>query len=105
MKDGPRMSTSQTPTTDAATGVDPDELARHIAQMYRDVANEAVDELHFHTRRGLAEALGYPPDLLDRLPARPVSPFAGGGYHPRLANPAPGERRPGPGSGPGGGLV
>src|SRR5882724_9527910 len=92
MKDGPRMSTPQIPTTDAATGVDPDELARHIAQMYRDVANEAVHDLHFHTGRGLAEALGYPADLLDRLPARAVSSFAGVGYHLGLASLAAGER-------------
>jgi hypothetical protein len=42
--------------------------------MYRDVANEAVHDLHFHTGRGLAEALGYPAELLDRLPARVLRP-------------------------------
>jgi arsenite methyltransferase len=36
------MTTSQLPGTGAAPGVDADELARHIAEMYRDVANEAV---------------------------------------------------------------
>ena len=85
------MTTSQTHTT-RAPGVDPDELARHIAQMYRDVANETVRDLHFHTGRGLAEALGYPAELLDRLPARAVSSFAGVGYHLGLANLAAGER-------------
>src|SRR3954453_7691966 len=80
------MTTSQIPTIDAG------ELARHIAQMYRAVANEAVHDLHFHTGRGLAEALGYPAELLDRLPARAVSSFAGGGYHPGLANLVAGER-------------
>ena len=86
------MTTSQSPATHAAPGVDADELARHIAEMYRDVANEAVHDLHFHTGRGLAEALGYPADLLDRLPARAVSSFAGVGYHFGLANLAAGER-------------
>jgi SAM-dependent methyltransferase len=85
------MTTSQTPTTDAANGVDPDELARHIAEMYRDVANEAIRDLHFHTGRGLAQALGYSDDLLDRLPAGAVSSFAGVGYHLGLANLAAGE--------------
>jgi hypothetical protein len=66
------MTTSQILATDA--GVDADELARHIAEMYRDVANEAVHDLHFHTGRGLAEALGYPAELLDRLPARVLRP-------------------------------
>jgi SAM-dependent methyltransferase len=86
------MTTSQTPAPDAASGVDADELARHIAQMYRDVANEAVDDLHFHTGRRLAEALGYPADLLDRVPAGAVSSFAGVGYPLSLANPVAGER-------------
>src|SRR3954447_15109494 len=85
------MTASQIPATDAAPGVDTDELARHVAEMYRDVANEAVDDLHFHTGRGLAEALGYPADLLDRLPARAVSSFAGVGYHLGLANLVAGE--------------
>jgi hypothetical protein len=52
------MTTSQSPTTDAAPGVDPEDLARHVAQMYRAVAGETVGDLHFHTGRGLAEALG-----------------------------------------------
>jgi hypothetical protein len=32
-------------------GVDPQELDRHIAEMYRDVANEAGRDLHFPTER------------------------------------------------------
>ena len=55
----------------APEGVDPEELDRHIAEMYRDVANEAGRVLHFPTGRPLAEALGYPADLLDRLPGGP----------------------------------
>ncbi len=86
------MSASQISGTDTAPGVDADELARHIARMYRDVANEAVDDLHFHTGRGLAEALGYPAAVLDRLPARAVSSFAGVGYHLGLASLVAGER-------------
>jgi arsenite methyltransferase len=86
------VTPSQIPATDAAPGVDADELARHIAEMYRDVANEAVDDLHFHTGRSVAEALGYPADLLDGLPAGAVSSFAGVGYHLGLANLVAGER-------------
>ena len=86
------MTTSPIPATHAAPGVDPDELDRHVAQMYRDVANEAVHDLHFHTGRGLAEALGYPAGLLDRLPAGAVSSFAGVGYHFGLADLVAGER-------------
>jgi arsenite methyltransferase len=71
--------------------VDPGQLAHHIASMYRDVANETGHDLHFHTGRALAEALGYPADLLDRLPAQAVSSFAGVGYHLGLARLAAGE--------------
>ena len=72
--------------------VDPDQLAQHIAAMYRDVANETGRDLHFHTGRALAETLGYPGDLLDRLPPQAVSSFAGVGYHFGLAHLAEGER-------------
>src|SRR3954454_24129181 len=86
------MTTPQIPTTGAAGAVDPDELARHIAEMYRDVAKEAVRELHFPTGRALAEVLGYPTDLLDRLPAQAVAAFAGVGHHLGLARLVAGER-------------
>lgn len=72
-------------------GVDPEELDRHITQMYRAVANEAARDLHFPTGRPLAEALGYPTQLLDRLPAEAVRSFAGVGYHFGLARLLPGE--------------
>jgi arsenite methyltransferase len=73
-------------------GVDPQELERHIAEMYREVANEAGRDLHFPTGRLLAEALGYPAELLDRLPAEAVNSFAGVGYHLCLVGLLPGER-------------
>jgi arsenite methyltransferase len=79
------------PISPARSGVDPEELDRHIAEMYRDVANEAVSDLHFPTGRPLAEALGYPTDLLDQLPAEAVTSFAGVGYHFGLARLLPGE--------------
>ena len=83
----------QTNATFRAGGaVDPKELDRHIAQMYRDVANEARRDLHFPTGRRLAEALGYPTELLDRLPADAVNSFAGVGYHFDLARLLSGER-------------
>jgi SAM-dependent methyltransferase len=86
------MQTQPThPINPARPGVDPEELDRHIAEMYRDVANEVVSDLHFPTGRPLAEALGYPAELLDRLPAEAVNSFAGVGYHFGLARLLPGE--------------
>ena len=83
----------QTDTTYAAPGdVDPGELDRHIAEMYRDVASEAPRALHFPIGRAVARELGYPADLLDRLPAEAVRSFAGVGYHLGLARLQPGER-------------
>jgi ubiquinone/menaquinone biosynthesis C-methylase UbiE len=80
------------PTHPINGGVDPEELARHIAEMYRDVANEVDRDLHFPTGRPLAEALGYPEALLDQLPADAVRSFAGVGYHLGLARLLAGER-------------
>jgi|1186.fasta_scaffold63935_2 arsenite methyltransferase len=80
------------PTGSIAAGVDRDELDRHISGIYRDVASEAARDLHFPTGRPLAEALGYPAELLDRLPANAVNSFAGVGYHLGLARLLPGER-------------
>ena len=71
--------------------VDRAELERQIADMYREVANGTPAELHFPLGRRLAEALGYPADLLDQVPADAVSSFAGVGYHLGLARLAPGE--------------
>ena len=84
------MHTNIRPST--LGGADPEELDRHIAQMYRDVANEAARDLHFPSGRPLADALGYPADLLGRLPAEAVNSFAGVGYHLGLAHLCPGER-------------
>jgi arsenite methyltransferase len=80
------------PTHPIDRGVDPEELDRHIAEMYRDVANKIDRDLHFPTGRPLADALGYPAELLDRLPAEAVRSFAGVGYHFGLARLLPGDR-------------
>ena len=80
------------PTYSSQAGVDSEELDRRIADMYRDVANELAEDLHFPTGRPLAEALGYPTDLLALLAAEAVNSFAGVGYHLGLARLLPGER-------------
>ena len=80
------------PTIDGVPPVDPEVLDRHITDMYRDVARESRDDLHFFTGRHVADAVGYPSALLDRLPAGSVASFAGVGYHLDLAALEPGER-------------
>jgi Methyltransferase domain len=80
------------PTHPIQRGVDREELDRQIAEMYRDVANEAERDLHFPTGRPLADELGYPAQLLDRLPTEAVRSFAGVRYHLGVARVLPSER-------------
>jgi arsenite methyltransferase len=86
------MTTAETTAHAPEASVDPDDLARHIAEMYRDVANETGRPLHFPTGRPLAEQLGYPAGLLDWLPPEAVDSFAGVGYHFGLVRLVSGER-------------
>jgi len=79
-------------TYPSPAGVDLMTLHVEIAAMYREVANETARNLHFPTGRALAEALGYPADLLDGVPGGAVTSFAGVGYHLELARLLPGER-------------
>jgi arsenite methyltransferase len=67
------------------------ELDGKVRQMYRAVAERPDDSYHFAMGRSLAEQLGYPGKLLDRLPGEAVQSFAGVGYFLDLAGLAPGE--------------
>jgi len=75
-----------------ATNVNVPELERRVKDVYRAVALRPQDSYHFEMGRALAERLGYPPELLDRVPAAAIESFAGVGYYLDLAAPAPGER-------------
>ncbi len=79
------------PQADASSLVDARELEEKVKEMYGKVAREEVADLHFEVGRGLAERLGYPPALLDRIPAEAVASYAGVGYHLDLASLADGE--------------
>jgi arsenite methyltransferase len=59
--------------------VDRDELRRRISEKYRDVAMNPEMGFHFHTGRPLTQMLGYPPEVVDRLPSGTVDSFAGTG--------------------------
>jgi arsenite methyltransferase len=79
------------PQLDASSLVDGERLEAEVKAMYRHVAREESADLHFELGRELAEQLGYPPELLDAIPAEAVASFAGVGYHLDLADLQPGE--------------
>ena len=62
------------------------------AETTAHISPETGRPLHFPTGRPLAEALGYPADLLDWLPPEAVDSFAGVGYHLGLVRLVHGER-------------
>src|SRR5690625_3239936 len=72
--------------------VDTAALARKVKAMYRAVALAPDEQYHFEMGRALAESLGYPPDLLDKVPVAALESFAGVGYLFDLADVAMGER-------------
>ena len=80
------------PQADASSLVDREVLEAQVQHMYRQVAREDGAQLHFTLGRQLALRLGYPPELLDAIPAEALASFAGVGYHLDLAALAPGDR-------------
>jgi arsenite methyltransferase len=84
-----------------ATTVDVGELEAKVKDMYRHVAEEPRGDYHFELGHPLAERLGYPPDVLDRIPRGAVESFAGVGYFFDLAELGEGERVVDLGSGSG----
>ncbi len=79
------------PQADASGFVDAERLEGAVKEMYRHVAREEDSELHFEVGRPLAERLGYPPEVLDRVPREAIASFAGVGYHLDLAALRPGD--------------
>lgn len=71
--------------------VDTQELEAKVKDMYRHVAEEPEGKYHFELGRPLAEHLGYPADVLDRIPAGATESFAGVGYFFDLAELSEGE--------------
>jgi len=74
-----------------ATAVDTQELEAKVKTMYRNVAEEPQGDYHFELGRTLAERLGYPADVLNRVPEGAIESFAGVGYFFDLAGLAQGE--------------
>lgn len=79
------------PQLDARDLIDEDYLERAIKEMYTEVALRPDGDFHFLTGRPLAEALGYDPGLLDRIPDEATASFAGVGHYFDLAGLEEGE--------------
>ena len=71
--------------------VDAKELEEKVQRMYRAVATEPGGEFHFELGHTLAARLGYPAQVLDRIPAGAIESFAGVGYFFDLAELRDGE--------------
>jgi arsenite methyltransferase len=72
--------------------VDTQELESKVKEMYRAVAEEPGGAYHFELGRQLAERLGYPGPVLDRIPTGAIESFAGVGYFFDLAELKTAER-------------
>jgi ubiquinone/menaquinone biosynthesis C-methylase UbiE len=81
--------------------VDTRELEVKVKDMYRHVAEQPEGKYHFELGRPLAERLGYPPEVLDRIPDGAIESFAGVGYFFDLADLRQGEHVVDLGSGSG----
>ncbi|MBD0324040.1 MAG: methyltransferase domain-containing protein, partial [Aldersonia sp.] len=74
------------------SAVDVQDLERRVKDVYREVALQPERTYHFDKGRSLAQRLGYPPELLDQIPAAALESFAGVGYYLDLASPEAGDR-------------
>jgi SAM-dependent methyltransferase len=83
---------AELPQADARSLIDVERLEIAVKEMYRQVAREEIDDLHFEIGRPVAERLGYDPGILDRVPLPALASFAGVGHHFDLAALQPGER-------------
>lgn len=72
--------------------VDVADLERRVKDVYRLVAQQPEQQYHFEMGRGLAERLGYPADLLDRIPEQALASFAGVGHFLDLLDDLQGRR-------------
>jgi arsenite methyltransferase len=81
--------TDRTATTEAP--IDTAELEAKVVAMYEAVAENPGGDFHFELGRALAERLGYPAPVLDRVPPGAVESFAGVGYFFDLADLGEGE--------------
>jgi SAM-dependent methyltransferase len=90
--DNPReIAVAETGGLTPAIPVDVEVLRDEIQKTYTDVSDRPADEFIFPTGRAWAEDLGYPGELLDRIPDRTLESFAGVANHFKLGQINPGE--------------
>jgi SAM-dependent methyltransferase len=68
-----------------------DEIREAVRVRYSQVAREPHGQYNFRVGRAFAEALGYPPSLLDELPAPVTEAFTGVACPSLLADVQPGQ--------------
>lgn len=85
------MDTAST-TSPLVSRLGADVLRRAVRERYDTVATEPGGSYNFQVGRAFAEALGYPRDLLDRLPPSSVERFTGVATPVFSAGLRPGER-------------
>jgi len=74
-----------------STQVNRTELEMKVKSMYKKVALHPEKEYHFEMGRPLAERLGYPGEILDKIPGQAIESFAGVGHFFDLAELQEGE--------------
>lgn len=70
----------------------PEQLREAVAERYGQVAAAPLASFPFPVGRSFAEAVGYPPRVLDALPPEAVASFTGVTYLPAWTDLSPGER-------------
>lgn len=83
------------------THVNREDLEARVKAMYQKVALHPEVQYHFEMGRALAERLGYPAQVLNKVPSPSIDSFAGVGYYFDLAKLQPGEQVVDLGSGAG----
>lgn len=78
-------------TTEIGRTLNVTELESRVKSMYKDVALNPEKTYHFEMGKALAERLGYPAAMLDKIPMGAIDSFAGVGYYFDLLNLRAGE--------------
>src|SRR3989339_2221868 len=68
-----------------------EEIKQAVAEKYSEVASEPGGEFNFPVGRKFAESVGYPPEVLDALPASMWKSFTGAGNPQPFVVPQPGQ--------------